>query len=354
MSKINKKVLVLILAFFLVGGFFLNPFKGKANDQQVSVTAKPGNLASLITAPGDVEAQDQDNLSFLTAGRVAYLGVKEGDKVQKGEVLASLDTTIASHNLTAAQAQYRSAQAALDKVLDDIHLFQYGNGGFANVGSGNETQTQKTQRQEAQEAVNAAYDNMQSASQQLALQSIVAPFDGTILSVQNIENGINVLPTSGSLITIAGGGELKFVADISQQDINQIFPGQEVTINIDAFKNRKFSGSVTKIADSKTVLADGRVIFKVDVESADLAANAQAGQSGTIEISTRQAGTVVPSWTVLADKYVWVISEGKIELKKVTVGETIDGRTTITSGLNPSDQVILDPQIIARSKYKLL
>lgn len=354
MMKINKQVLFLFfIAFLITGGIFVNPFKGRAGNQPQTIPSKTGDLSSIMTVSGDVEAETQANLSFLTPGRVAYLGVKAGDQVQKGEVLASLDTTIASHNLTAAQAGYRSAKAALDKVIDDIHLFQYGNGGFANVGSSNETQTQKTQRQEAQETVNVAYDNMQSAAQQLALQSIVAPFDGTVLSVQNIESGINVSPTSGSSITIAGGGDLKFVADVSQQDINQIFPGQTATITLDGVKKRKFSGTVTKIADSKTVLPDGRVVFKVDIQAADLAESAQAGQGGTIEISTKQAGLVVPPWTVLANKYVWVTSGKKPQLKEVTVGQTMEGKTSITSGLGPADQVILDPQIIAKSKYKV-
>lgn len=356
--KLNIKKLSMICGLVIIViilGLFFGIFKSSnANNQPTTVSVDTANLASTITESGDVEAQNQANLTFLASGRIAYLGVKEKDQVKKGDILANLDITIASHSVTAANAQYRSAQSALNKVLDDIHLFQYGNGGFANVGSANETQTQTTQRQQAEEAVNVAYDNLQSAKKQLELQSIVAPFDGKVLSIQNISEGTNVSPTSGSTITVVGGGELKFVANVLEQDINQIHEGLPVTIKLDAKKDLNLSGTVKNIAAGKTTLPDGRTVFKVDIQSSDLQTNIQAGQSGNIEISINQTGANVPSWTVLANKYIWVISGSKAVLKEVKVGTTVDSKTSIISGLSPNDQIILNPEIIAKNKYKLL
>ncbi len=347
-----------IIGILIIGitlGLFFGPFKSSnINNQSHTETITNENLSNILTASGEVQAQNQANLTFLTGGRVAYLGVKEGDQVKIGEVLTNLDTTVAAHNVTAAQAQQRSTQAALDKVLDDIHLFQYGNGGFTNVGTANETQTQKTQRQQAEEAVNVAYDNLQSAKNELELQSIIAPFDGKILSIQNIAEGVNISPTSGSSITIVGGGELKFVASVLDKDIDQVHVGQIVTIKLDSKKNASFSGTISKIADGKNVLPDGRNVINIDIQSKDLQTNTQAGQTGNVELSINQNGTTVPSWTVLDNKYIWVISNGQTMLKEIKVGITVDGRTSIVSGLSPNDQVILNPEIIAKNKYQLL
>lgn len=354
--KIKRKILLLSLITTLtIVGIFAEPFILKANVESQTETVKNGSISSMITASGNVEAENQANLSFLAVGRVAYLGVKAGDFVTQGEVLANLDATIAAHNLTAAEAGHRAAEAALDKVLDDIHLFQYGNGGFANVGTSNETQTQKTQRQEAEEAVNVAYDNVQSAREALALQSIIAPFDGQVLSISNLVPQTNVSPTSGSQIVVIGGGDLKFVADISEQDINKVAIGQPVTLTLDADKNKTFSGTITKIADGQTILSDGRVVFKVDIQSADIKTNVQPGQTGTVQITTKEdGGDNVPSWTVLANKYVWVIENGQAKLKEVLVGSTVNGKTVIKSGLSQNDQVILNPEIIVKNKYKII
>lgn len=353
-----KKLSVIFVLAIMVGAvtIFFGPFKSSnSGNNSTTESVNTANIAPTITASGDVEAQNQETLLFLTSGRVVYLGFKEGDQIQKGQVIASLDTTIAAHNVAAAEAQHRSAQAALDRILDDIHLFQYGNGGFANVGSANETQTQKTQRQQAEETVNMAYDNLQSTKKLLDFSTIVAPFNGTILSIQNISEGVNVSPTSGSSITLIGGGELKFVANVLEQDINNVHIGTPVTIKLDAKKDLNLTGTVEKISAGKTTLPDGRNVFKMDIQSSSLQPQAQAGQTGSIEISINQTGTiVVRSWVVLANKYIWVISDGKAVLKEVKIGQTVDGQVSILSKLSPNDRIILNPQLIAKNKYKLL
>ncbi len=349
------KIILGGLLLALVAGLLFGPLKSLQAANPPYTDVKQGSMGDVITAAGDVEAQNEETLGFLSSGQVAYLGFREGDQVQQGQIIASLDSTTASNNLAAAQAQYDSAQAALNKVLDDIHLFQYGNGGFANVGSANETATQKAQRVQAQEAVNVAYDNLQNAQKQLSMLSIAAPFGGTILSIQNIEVGTNVSPASGSLVTVIGGGQLKFVAGVPQQDISQVFVGEPVGIKLDARKDLTISGTVTRIAADKTTLPGGQVVIKVDIAGDDLQLVAQAGQSGTAVFKTEQANAItVPSWTVLENKYVWVYSHGNYQLKEVVVGQTNGGKMQIISGLSPADRVVTDPQIIAGNKYKLL
>ena len=353
----SKKGLSILVVFLLFLGLFFFVFlkSPQAQNSPQFANVQPSNLTNLITASGDVEAENQANLTFLNQGRVAVVNFKEGDQVLEGQVIASLDNTIASHDETAAEAQYRSAQAALDKVLDDIHLFQYGNGGFGNVGSANETQTQKTQRQEAQEAVNVAYDNLQNAKKELEYSTIVAPFDGKILSIQDIEVGTNVTAISGNSVTLVGSGKLKFVADVLEQDINQIKVGMPATIKLDANKNQQIMGTVDRIAADNTVLPNGQTVIKVDIVSDTLQTSAQAGQTGTIEISQDQTqGVNVPAWTILDNQYIWVSENGVPKLKQVQIGKTSGDQAQIISGLDSGDQVILDPSVIIKSKYPIL
>src|SRR5579884_1710472 len=241
-QKFVRKILIVVLAIFVIGGVFfakqiLLPQRASSDNSVIDLS--PASSQSLeVKAPGEVESDNQSTLGFLSAGRVAAVNVKEDDHVQQGEVLANLDTTQAAQAVAVAQANYASAQAAVNKVIDDIHLFQYGNGGQANVGTDNETAAQKAQRQEAEAARDAAYENLQSAQKNLSLQTIVAPFDGVVTSVTNVSVGQNVGPTSGSSITVSGQGDLKFVAQVSEADINAVHPGDQVTVNIDALKGK--------------------------------------------------------------------------------------------------------------------
>ncbi|MCL4367294.1 hypothetical protein M1563_03965, partial [Patescibacteria group bacterium] len=146
---LNKKILTSFLVIVLVVllGLFVVPQFNKGFSQGSITTTSVQNLPGQVIVAGSVSSESIANLSFLTAGKLTYLPLQEGSQIKKGQVVAAVDPTQAQQDVTSAQAEVQSAQAALNKVLDDIHLFQYGNGGFANVGSANETQTQKTQRQ---------------------------------------------------------------------------------------------------------------------------------------------------------------------------------------------------------------
>jgi HlyD family secretion protein len=196
---------------------------------------------------------------------------------------------------------------------------------------------------------------LQSAKKQLEFSTIVVPFDGTILTIQNISEGANITPTSGSFVTLVGGGDLKFVGNVLVQDSDKVQEGQNVTIKLDTKKDMNLIGTISRIAQSKITTPDGKNVIQVDVESMDLQQQAKVGQTGSIEIKVAANGvTTVPSWVVLGGKYVWVIENGQAILKEVKVGQTQDGKTSILSGLSQFDQIITDPEMIIKNKYPIL
>jgi hypothetical protein len=81
----------------------------------------------------------------------------------------------------------------------------------------------------------------------------------------------------------------------------------------------------------------------------------QFGQSGTVLIKSNfnQKVILVPSWTVLSDSNIWVSSNGKAVLKKVSVGDTINGQTEVLSGLEDNDRVITNPESIISKLYSI-
>lgn len=355
-NKIKSRKIILIFVLIiitLISALILKSSKedSKTNVAQVSST-QPKTDA--ILAGGSVVSGKQETLHFLVGGKLVFLPFAEGDSVAYGQTIASLDSLEAQKNVTAQEAVYRSAKAALDLVLDNIHLFQYGNGGFANVGSANETQTQKTQRQQAEEAVNVAYDNLQKAKKQLENSFILAPFDGTLVHEDVKEIGINITPQTS--FVIADLGHLVFQAQLSNEEIGYINIGDMVSIELDSFKERKFSGSVSKIYPEKIKLPSGADGYKVDIESADLATNAKYGLTGSalFENKSLTGRKVVPAWTVLENQYVWVLDGNTPTLRKVKTGETFADITQIIEGLKDTDKVILNPEIVIKKDYKII
>lgn len=316
------------------------------------VNLKP--LSSQMMVTGTVISQNQESLHFQTGGKLVYLPFKEGDQVTKGQVIASLDSLEAQKGVTAAEANYRSAKAALDLVIDNIHLFQYGNGGFANVGSANETQTQKTQRQQAEEAVNVTYDNLQKAQKQLENTAIVAPFDGIMIHEDIKDVGVNI--TSTATFLLADLNNLVFQAQVSDRDIAYINMGDKMQMQLDGIPNKSFSGNVVKIYPEKIILSSGSDGYKVDIESTEINSSARFGNTGSVIFENKLAShaIVLPSWAILGNQYVWVMDQNTPKLKAVKVGETSGDKTQILEGLSEQDKVILNPSTVLQGKYQII
>lgn len=350
----RKIIVAALIGVVMLAGILVPNILKQANSSADSSSAalfKP--TLSQIMAGGAVVSLNQETLHFQTGGKLAFLPFKEGDQVFQGQIIVSLDNLEAQKNVTSAEASYRSAKAGLDLVIDNIHLFQYGNGGFTNVGSSNETQTQKTQRQQAEEVANVAFDNLQKAKKQLENTTIVAPFDGTIIHEDVKDIGVNVTPNAG--FVLADLKKLVFRAQAADSDIGDVNVGDSVLISLDSARGRQFNGTISKIYPEKIRLSSGGEGYKVDIESGQLVTEAKFGANGSVLFEKREVvGMLVPAWTVLANQYIWVMDQNTPKLKPVKTGETFGDKTQILEGLSDQDKVILDPEIIIKQDYPMI
>jgi hypothetical protein len=127
-----------------------------------------------------------------------------------------------------------------------------------------------------------------------------------------------------------------------------------VTLAIDGIQN-KISGTVVKIFPSKIILPSGQAAYQVDISSEELMKKAKLDMSGRAIIYTNSENiALVPAWTVLSGKYIWIDNNGKPDLRKVTVGKIHGNEIEIISGLSENDKIIVDPKYIPSQKYQLL
>ncbi|MBI4037254.1 efflux RND transporter periplasmic adaptor subunit [Candidatus Daviesbacteria bacterium] len=340
-KRLPRWLVILIIATILG----LLYFQTRANQPQKLQLAqiKRENLEESVSASGTVAGKNIANLKFLKGGKLTFVNVKTGDRVLAGQTLAGLDTQELSIALQQAQNSLKDKQAAAEKIIDDIHLFQYGNGGFANVGSANETMTQRQLRTTAEVARDNAFDNVRAAQRDFQDTVITSPFSGVVTQA-GVFPGQFVGP-GDTVAQVIDDGQTFFDAEIDQADFGKIFVGQEADLTFDSFPDQTISGVINQILPQTKSSSTGAnvVIARIVIHDPK---NLIFGMDGQATIVVRAAKNVlaIPQEALKSDNTVLVQTPQGLKVVKVEPGFRSDTDVEIKSGLKEGDTVVLNPQ----------
>ena len=365
MKKRLVPLIILVAAAAGAGVFVIRSMSTVNMKPKASLTTSSVRfVSSTITADGTVTAQDQAKLQFQTAGKLVYLPFKEGDKVSAGQVIAQLDTYSLQRALTSALNTYRSTRDTFDQYNDSAAngvaksqlTYPYNN--YANAGVGGDTFntaiTNAIHRiaDQNQASLDNSVINVELANYAMQLARLTSPVNGVITHEDVTVPGINI--TAATSFTVMDPDTMVFRANVPTEDIYYIQEGGTVTIALDGIP-QKITGTVVKIYPTKTVLADGESVYQVDIASDTLKKTAKLDQAGTAIIETNaQHVALVPAWTVLSGKYIWVDNGGTPELRTVRTGQIHGNDIEVTAGLSESDRIIIDPMVITAKHYQML
>lgn len=251
------------------------------------------SLTELVTATGKVQPVLQVKISPEVSGEIIELPVKEGQSVKKGDLLVKIkpDFYIASRNSSlanrssaeanrgSAEAQYKSSQASLltaeanaAKAEADFkrvaELFEkrlvsgsdYDKANTDNLVAKAQAKVAKAQADAAAAQAEAAKHQVEMASaalkkaeEDLSKTTIYSPIDGTVSKLIS-EVGERVVGTGmmagTEIMTIADLNEMEARVEVGEIDVVLVKPGQKARLEVDSFKDRKFNGVVTQIANS--------------------------------------------------------------------------------------------------------
>lgn len=378
----HKIVLIIFLLIILGGGYYGYKQYQSLNSQPTYQTsqAEKGSLITSVTASGTISSANSSVISTQTSGVVAMVYVKNGDKVYQGQKIADilLDQTgqvkqsSAWSNYVSAQTanqnaknNLRSAEATLEKVLNDIHLFQYGNGGFDNVGSANETETQKQLRTQAEVAKDNAVDSIKttetsliaaSMSYQQSSSLIIAPITGIVsnlnLSVgsviaSNTSNSSDSTSDSASQTLgniIVSQSSLQAKVNLSEVDVTKVKEEQKVTMTLDAFADKTFTGKITSIDTNGSVSSNVTTYpTTITFDTSFDGIYPNMAVSATIITDIKDNALLVPSGAIQNTNgisTVRILNNGQITQTEVETGATNGTQTQILSGVNEGDQVV--------------
>jgi RND family efflux transporter MFP subunit len=224
----------------------------------------PSSNPGAVTASAVIVPVRDAELSFSAVGRVTSVHVEVGDTVRAGQALVELDTTLLEARVKEAEANVAVAQIEVNYLkrvgTDEVHL------------------------ESAQAEADRAQALLDSATTTLATQStLVAPFDGTIVSV-DISPAETVVP---GLVVITLGDLSRFqveTEDLSERDVPRVQIGQTASVFIEPL-NEEFSGKVIDISRISSTVG-GDVVFKVTIDLDEQPRGLLWGMSADVSIET--------------------------------------------------------------------
>lgn len=223
------------------------------------------SLTELVVANGRVHPVVQVKISPEVSGEIIELPFKEGQPVRKGDLLlrikpdfyeasrrsaeASYQAAVANKDLSAANLRKAEIEERRNKQLLEARLIS--DSAYLEVKTSSEVA--RAQFQAAEHQVNVAKASLSRADEELSKTTIVSPITG-VVSKLNSQLGERVVGTAmmtgTEVMTVADLNEMEARVDIGEVDVVLIAPGQNARLEVEAFRDRKFSGLVTEIANS--------------------------------------------------------------------------------------------------------
>ncbi|HEX2530005.1 MAG TPA: efflux RND transporter periplasmic adaptor subunit [Burkholderiaceae bacterium] len=361
--RIGIALVAFIAAVLLVAQLF----GGKPEVDTVAVAlAYPSQNYTLLNATGYVVPQRKAALSSKATGRLEWLGVLEGSRVRKDELIARLENRDVKAVLDQAEANVKVAQANLEQGLAELHdaenAYRRSRELLAQKfisASANDAARARYEKAQAgisglRAAIGVAKANRQAAQVALDQTMIRAPFDGVVLT-RNANVGDNITPFSsatdskGAVVTIADMDTLEVEADVSESNLAKIRNGQPCEIQLEAFPDLRLAGVVSRMVPTvdrskATLLVKVRFVERDPRVLPDMSAKV-AFLSKPVPPEERKPVTAVQPAAVTkrhGRKVVFVVKDGRLQQTPVAVGRKI-GELLEVRGVQAGEQVVLNP-----------
>lgn len=347
---ISIAVLIIIaVIIFSTGTFFSSAVEVKLTS---ALLQSPSQSDAILTASGYVVAQRKAAVASKGTGRLVYLGVVEGDKVKKNEVIARLEDNDIQAQLAESKANLQLNEAQLNEAKNNFDRQK----ALLKTGGISETdyEVAETNYKKVLAAIELAKAQVQASEVALENMVIRAPFDGTVLT-KNADVGEIVAPlaagvnSKAAVVTIADMSSLQVEADVSESNIQKVTNDQACEITLDAYPDYHYAGYVAKIVPTAdrtkaTVMVkvgfkhyDSRVLPEMSAKVLFLKKDKEQNKS------EEKAMLVLPQSAVESingNQFVFKVRNDKAYEVPVTTGKTYSDYVEITGGLANGDQVI--------------
>lgn len=356
-------VIILILALAGGGGWYAYTQRAMGDPEtppadRLVARAEKRDIDASIQVSGDVTPTFQLDVKAEVGGKLKALHVEPGDAVKQGSMLAEIDdrdlltekesviTEIdgAKLSLEKTQRNYDRAKELFERKLVTREVFD-------NLSSENKL---------AQNSLEKSERRLQLVEDKLRKTKVVAPMDGTVLTVPVIEGQVVIAAASvnngTSLMTIANLTRLEVVTHINQVDVARMGSNQQVKIHAESIKDAEMSAKISfvaLVADVKNNVKGFQV--KALIENPD--ARLRPGMTVTLEIPIASAedAVSVPIAAIFKGdgntKIIYVRNGESTERREVKIGVTNTDHAQVINGVKPGEEILLvEPDRAGRKK----
>ena len=325
---------------------------------------------SVLDATGYVVARRQATVSSKTTGKVLEVLVEEGMTVREGQTLAVLDDAIPRAQLALAEAQLGASTASLAEIrvnirqaeLDRERIDDLAERKFASLADRDRTllalEGLRARLARAERDVEVAERSLVVQRRLLQNFEIRAPFGGVVIA-KAAQPGEMISPVSAGggftrtgICTIVDMDSLEVEVDVNEAYINRVYPGQPVTVRLNAYDEDIPAEVIATIpaADRNKATVrvrigfarkNARVLPDMGVKVAFLDAKASAANVNAPE----RKGVLVPGAAVFGSgdgRHVWVVADGVAQRRGVEVAGREGANARIVDGLAAGERVVAE------------
>ena len=365
-------LLIVIAIYFLYGKFF----KQEETPKALTTRLEKGDIRGTVTAAGEVYARDLVDVGAQVSGQIKKLYVKVGDKVQKGDMIAQIDSVTQENEIAQQKAQLliHEANLASAKIAAENAKTQYNRelglykrnaaSKEAVENAKNSAALKEAEQKQIEAQIEQTKLQLSTAETNFGYTKITAPISGTVVSVP-VEEGktVNSNQTTPTIVKIADLSKMEIKMQIAEGDISKIKIGMDVEYSILSDLDNIKKAKIYKIDPGLTTLSDGTydktssgssssgssdsaVYFyaKMLVDNAGNFLKIGMTTENNIIVSEANNTSYLPTSVIKRDAggdYVTVLSGAQPEQRYVKTGVSDDLNTEILSGLDEKDEVLI-------------
>ena len=351
LKSVRSKILVVsILSFLLLS---CQPAQNTEEFEETSMAAAPvkvfkttrQRISEKLSYTGLIEAWNKINVMPDVGGKIAKIYVEVGDRVQKDQLLAELDTRAIRLQLEQTKAGFAVAEANHKDAQRNMQRMER----LKSENAVSEQQYEQlklafdaadAQLQQAKAALNLANHN-------LDVSIMKAPFSGVIAS-KNAEVGDVINPLMGGfsaasgVLTLMDFSRVKIDIEVSPRDIARIKKGLTAHLSVAAYQDKVFSGRVSIVgltADPMT----RKFGVQLTANNPELFLRPNTFGEVTLEITTHEDALVIPQIAVLENKYVFVAQKDNTVVRKdIILGLQNTDMVEVLGGIQEDDLVVVE------------
>ena len=348
-------LVILVLFAALAGVLVLRPRTVEVEVATATVSGGGAVTGDGISANGYVVARTKASVSAKIAGQLTYLGVHEGSHVRAGEIVARIESDAYAAATEAAKAEIGRIDVDLAQARRDLERAKTLSG--QQVLSTHDLEDAQTRVDASLALQTSARAQLRVAEANLENTNVRAPFDGTVLR-KDAEVGEIVAPSAAgggltrtAIVTIADLATLEVEVDVNEAYIAQILNGQDARVTLDAYPDTSFRARVRQIVPTAD-RQKATVLVKVSILDHDPRILPEMGAKvvflrETVKVApVARSRVLAPSDALVregANAKVWLVVNGKLLARSVTLGRERGDQIEVESGLDGGETLVIKP-----------